>query len=390
MTPNLGVRYDLEPRVNNPDLEDPIIDPQERKIIKNNFAPRVGFTYDLSGDGRTIVRGGAGRYYGNILLNIPMNEQRDRKDRVAVSLVNPIYGDPLQGRTLEDFLRLNLPRARTVLAHDFRTPMQDQFTIGLARQMGDRYAAQFDIVHTLGRDLMMSRNINQFDDPATHLPLNTVVYGRPYPQFTTVTLYESSGRSRYDGLQFGFSGRRGKGRYSFQGSYTLSWTKGHTDANRFGSINNPFNVDDEYTYMLRDQRHRFTTNATLYLPWDVQMSTIFFAGSPKPINIATSLDPFRMGATGRWLDASGRVLPKNGERTRKNDYKLDIRLSKTLRTGRVSVQAMADIFNVLNTANWDRDFYGRTYGTATYLQPGSSTNLFFQPRQVQFGFRVTY
>jgi hypothetical protein len=305
-----------------------------------------------------------------------------------VTIVNPSLTDPLAGRTLEDYLALNLPRSRTLLDTDYETPVQDQFSLGLGKQLGERYAWEADYVHSTGRHLQMSRNINLFEDPVLRVPLNPNVFGRPYPQFTDITRYESWGRSRYDGLQFGLTGRRGPGHpYEFGASYTLSAAKGHTNANRFGTVNNPFNRDDEYSYLTTDQRHRFVVNGTAHLPWNIQFAAIFFAGSKKPLNITTNLDPLRSG-TGRWLDATGAVLPKNGERMLKNDYKLDLRLAKSLRFRRAAIHGAIDVFNVLNTENWGS--YGTTFGTSTYLQPGSSTNLFYQPRQVQFGVRLTY
>jgi len=47
-----------------------------------------------------------------------------------------------------------------------------------------------------------------------------------------------------------------------------------------------------------------------------------------------------------------------------------------------------DAFNILNTENLTN--YGTNVFSKTYLQPASSTNLFYQPRQVQLGFRVSY
>jgi hypothetical protein len=49
---------------------------------------------------------------------------------------------------------------------------------------------------------------------------------------------------------------------------------------------------------------------------------------------------------------------------------------------------MLDIFNVFNTANYGS--YGTTSGTSTYLQPAFSSNLFYQPRMLQVGVRMTY
>jgi len=58
--------------------------------------------------------------------------------------------------------------------------------------------------------------------------------------------------------------------------------------------------------------------------------------------------------------------------------------------GRARVQGMLDIFNVFNTPNYDPTTYGAQFGTRTYLQPAYSSNLFYQPRMLQIGARLTF
>jgi hypothetical protein len=176
---------------------------------------------------------------------------------------------------------------------------------------------------------------------------------------------------------------------SLQGSYTLSVAKDDHNGNRFSTPTNPFDLADEWAYSQYDQRHRLAVNAVASLPWDVQVAAIYFAGSPRTINVGTNLDPFRLGYTGRWMDAAGTTLPRNSERTT-SDYKLDLRLAKKLQMGKVALQGIVEVFNVFNTANNDRGTYGTNFFSTTYLQPSSSTSLFYQPRQVQLGFRVSY
>ena len=215
--------------------------------------------------------------------------------------------------------------------------------------------------------------------------------GRPYPQFIDITHYETTAKSLYNGWQFGFQGRElGPAWLKSQvsGSYTLSWTHSDHESNRFDGVTNPFNLADEWAFSSSDQRHRCIVNGQTRLPWDIQVAAVMFAGSKRPINTRTNLDPFATG-TGRWLDASGATIPRNSARTPTNDYKLDLRLSKSVqRPGRMRLQGIVEAFNVLNTKNLTN--YNGVFGSLTYLQPASSTDIFYQPRQVQLGFRISY
>src|SRR5262249_37296259 len=74
LTVNLGLRYDYTPpytdideRVRNFDVSTMQLTPRGTRLYRpdhNDLAPRLGFTYDLGGNGRSILRGGYGRYYG--------------------------------------------------------------------------------------------------------------------------------------------------------------------------------------------------------------------------------------------------------------------------------------------------------------------------------------
>jgi hypothetical protein len=239
----------------------------------------------------------------------------------------------------------------------------------------------------------MTPSVNFFEDPVTHLPLSPAKFGRPFPQYTNITMTTSTGKSQYDGLQLGLN-RRGN-HLQLGASYTLSRTLDNHNGNRGGTPTNWFNLNDEYTYAGSDQRHRLIANVVASLPFDIQAAAIYFVGSPRVLNVSTSLDPFGLGYTGRWLESpaqcpcTGATVPRNSQRSVGNDKKLDLRVSKSIKVqGRVALQGVLDAFNVLNARNVTN--YVTNVFSKTYLQPASSTNLFYQPRQVQLGFRISY
>jgi hypothetical protein len=198
--------------------------------------------------------------------------------------------------------------------------------------------------------------------------------------------------------------RRGA-RVNAGATYTLSRTYDNHNGNRGGTPTNWYNLDDEYTYAGSDQRHRFVTNAVVTLPYRVQASAIFFVGSPRVVSPSTTNDPFGLGFSGRWLETpaqcpcAGTTVPRNSARTGNFkwsdgssgtgwDRKVDLRFAKAFKVQHYTLQGMVDLFNAFNIRN--ATGYTTNYFSRTYLQPSSSTNLFYQPRQVQFGFRISY
>ncbi len=73
LTLNLGVRYEYQ---RNPDAinVNPLLPQTANKVSdKNNFGPRIGFAFDVTGDGKTALRGGWGLYYGRVINSTVYN-----------------------------------------------------------------------------------------------------------------------------------------------------------------------------------------------------------------------------------------------------------------------------------------------------------------------------
>src|SRR4030095_1789680 len=96
-----GLRYDREcGSVNErltPDPRVPFADPESRGD-SNNFGPRVGVTWDVGGNGNSVLKAMGGVYYDNIrILNNILGEYRNFT-QFTIAIVNPPYPDPYLGQ----------------------------------------------------------------------------------------------------------------------------------------------------------------------------------------------------------------------------------------------------------------------------------------------------
>ncbi|MCC7417710.1 MAG: TonB-dependent receptor [Acidobacteria bacterium] len=393
LTLNLGVRYDVE--IGNwMDMTTRYTEsygkPQQDN---NNFAPRLGFAYDINGKQQTVIRGGAGRYYDQIHQNIVFAHAVQNGDTYA--LVNVLYNrapdfmvDPIKGITLESVIA-GAPSDIRPVSKDVRVPYSDQYSIGLAHQLTSTLAIQADYIHTVGKGEMYSRNANVFTDPVTGEPKPVATFGRPDPRYGAIRLVEGDGRSRYEGLQMGLT-KRFSDRFQVGGSYTLSWA--YADQGQTHIYNTPEPtrpISELFGPSERDQRHRFVANGSVQMPFDVTVSGVFYAASGQRYATLAGRDVNRdldNNDLARYPD--GTKWPRVGG-IGDPAYRLDGRVSKQfVLHGSVSAEIMVEAFNVFNHRNYAT--YNGNQSSAAFLTPNRSDDLNFQPRQGQIAFRLTF
>ncbi len=396
-TLNLGARY--EKQTSSPD--------------SNNIMPRTGFAWDLNKDGRTVVRGGYGRFYDQLFDNIPNTEDLfGITGNFSITLtpggnpgvfptfpgvfasLPPGFSAAL-GRTVTLDLGALDPMAR-------KTPYSDQVTLGVARELRSDLALTADYIYLRGRDLFRTIDLNgptAFDTTTgTTRTVPQADATRPYGSpsrvpgpygiseggFKQIRGIFSQGNSWYQGLKLNLT-RRFTARSFYQVSYTFSRAENEQDD--FGSAAqgaDPF--DFLRARASNDVPHILTINGTYVLPYSVSVSAIAAFKSGLPVDPQAGAD---LNGDGFNTDRPG-TLARNSSRLPTSKI-IDISASKTFAfIGSHQIEIRMDVFNLLNAMNVTgvNAIYGRVFGSpaATFMQPTAVAN----PRQFQFAARYRF
>ena len=161
-----GLRYDYDAQPQNVprDRSNPIEAPLDDGIHRdgNNVSPRAGFTWDPIGGGRTLIRGGYGRFYDKVFLLVARNALLARQS-ISLSGANAAAqfreGAFPESEQLPPGFSLARPSIN-VSDPEMQIPYVDQVSLGVERQFGRDWSAAVNVVRNWGADLLVSDNTN--------------------------------------------------------------------------------------------------------------------------------------------------------------------------------------------------------------------------------------
>ncbi len=413
---NLGLRYDYDSLFQGD---------------SNNLSPRVGFTWDLSGDGTTVARGNFGIFYDTLESSLINRESNfGPEGQLSIDLRE---GDPLFPQFPNRFDSPpegieGVPRATVYIplfeGDEFpgsisdtlqrATPYFVNWNLGIQRELLPGWALSADLVRVEGHNLLITLDANappyfalasgqersqaEADALRPYGSPGTVPgpYGVDFGGFRTYYLQINGGDTRYWGAKFGLE-KRFNGRYGFQVRYTWSQARGDVDNFRASQSFVPglTDIDGDRSYQWgiseTDVPNFFAASGIYVFPYQIRFSGIFRTRSGFPYTGLAGFDADGDGFnTGSSYGDRAAGLSRNSFRM-DNFVSLDLTVSKLFTFAeRHGVEIRMDVFNLFNTANTISVNDTMGLDPANPLPGFGDKTSWSDPRQIQLAIRYSF
>ena len=288
----------------------------------NTWQPRVGFAYDATGDGKTVIRGGFGMFFERVQGNDVYNAALNPPFAYIPTATNVYFSNPNTSALTGATTSQTFPSALTNLEYKYTPPGTATYSLGVQRQLAPSVVTVVQYAGSVGWVQNDDRNINTLpltdpNNPAnpydlregvSNGSLNANLY-RIFPGFAGITQEENETNFNYNSLQIGLRVENRHG-LTAQVSYTYSHEI-DVVSNDLNSISNPFNPSYDYGSGAFDRRHILVVNYIYNIPgfdhsnnllarttlggWQFSGVTVAQAGTPAPITYTGATDTLGLG-----------------------------------------------------------------------------------------------
>jgi hypothetical protein len=433
VTINWGLRYDYE-KMPDPQIANPL---EARTGVfpsdKNNWGPRLGVNWDVTGKGDTVVRGGYGMFYGRI-INSTISNGITNTGMAAGQLqlsILPGTNAPVYPNILANASASPTRPDIVFFQPDAQNPLIHQFDLIFDQRIAANTVFSASYVGSKGRNLPIFIDLN-LNAPTTtntyavqggpldgqRLTLPVFTLPRPNANFGRMTQITSGVDTNYNALVLALNRRFTDG-LQVQTSYTYSKSTDNGQSSQtFTNANNvlnPFDLGLEEGLSNFDVPHRFSFNMVYQPKVD---SAIWNNFTFAPVIGVSSGAPFTPIVSGSAPQAStvrvqAGVLGAGGTsrlpQTERNSYRLpytanlDLRISRAFPVGRNRFEVSFEAFNVFDRINYTQAnntlygaggtvasptlVYNTTFNTFTNANSGTFSP---RPREIQLGVRYTF
>ncbi|MFN2515045.1 MAG: carboxypeptidase regulatory-like domain-containing protein [Pyrinomonadaceae bacterium] len=334
---------------------------------KKEFQPRVGFAWDISNKGTSVLRGSYGIYYGrqNMLSQVgSITTNGVQQQTIAGGLfANPTIRPTWPGLvtpTAGSCLGNPFPcfSGVRVFSKDYANPRIYTTNVQFEQEMATDLSLYLDFTHSKGVHLTRFLNLGRL--------------GIFAPRLGDVFVTSALGKSLYNGFTVGMRKRFSKG-YQFEWNYVLSKDKDDDSNERDPFTDRSFdlnNLQSDYALSDRDIRHKFNFVTFAELPAGLEGNFRVQARSAQPIT------PAARTATNR-----------NSLRKDNKYFSFDWRLQRPFKFGeRYALIPIVEMFNTFNNPNNINPLStAALFNFDGFLRQGVG-----DPRQVQLALKFTF
>ncbi|HEY9110349.1 MAG TPA: TonB-dependent receptor [Rhodanobacteraceae bacterium] len=275
-------------------INDYISNGHNRSSKKNEWQPRLGFSYDLTGDQRYVLFGGAGRSYDRNLYDYLQLEQTKfalgQQDYYFSSPTQPCMGQPCipwdpkyadVGNLQALVAGTNAGKEVDMINNDLKVPYSDQFSLGIRNKLGD-WNTSATVVRVNSHDGFVFTLGNRFPNGAFWAN-GGQPWGNSIPGFGSLIIGSNGIETR--STQVLLYAEKPYTQESGWGA-TIAYT--YTDADQNRSITEHYSFDQatiqDYPFILSNAapKHRLVATGVVDIPWGITLSGKLTLATPTP------------------------------------------------------------------------------------------------------------